>query len=80
MKLLLWFAIAIAVVWLMRSNRSNASPRSVRPAGADAAPMAVESMLQCRQCGVYFPASEAVRDSMGEAYCCDAHRASRMHT
>jgi uncharacterized protein len=80
MKLLFWLVLAIAVVWLMRSNRTKASTRNTQPAGADAAPAPSESMLQCRQCGVYLPASEAVRGSMGEAYCCDAHRASQVRT
>ena len=49
----------------------------VEPSGEGKAPAAKpeEAMVQCARCGVYLPASEAVRDAE-TYYCCPAHRPS----
>ena len=44
--------------------------RTTEKALADA-----ETMLECAKCGIYFPASEAVRAN-GRDYCCAAHAAA----
>lgn len=44
--------------------------RTTEKALADA-----ETMLECAQCGIYFPASEAVHAN-GRDYCCAAHAAA----
>jgi uncharacterized protein len=83
MKMLFWLAIVIAVVWLMRSNRSRPAARDAQqaaPAPAAGAAAPAETMLQCSQCGVYLPASEAVHGTRGETYCCEAHRAAHSPT
>jgi hypothetical protein len=33
-----------------------------------------ETMIQCRQCGTYVPASEAVSGPAGQLFCSDDHR------
>jgi uncharacterized protein len=73
MRLLFWLAIAALLwTWLTRSGKG------VRPdlAAARKAGDAAEAMLQCRQCRVHFPASEAVRDSAGNIFCSEDHRLS----
>jgi uncharacterized protein len=70
MKFLLWgVIIALFVLWLTR-------PKGLRSPGR-AQPRAVgatEAMLQCAECGVHFPASEALPAIDGEVFCCDEHR------
>lgn len=71
MKFLLWLVVGgLLVLWLVRGKKTPIEPR--RPeAGAGGRP---ESMLQCAHCGIYLPASEAVRDAAGTVFCSDAHR------
>ncbi|TFW09491.1 hypothetical protein E4K72_05815 [Oxalobacteraceae bacterium OM1] len=72
MKWLLLLLVAVAVIhWLGRAKKA-----AVGAAGGRRPAPQVESMLQCAQCGVHFPASEAV--TVGDrVYCSDAH--SRLH-
>lgn len=77
MKLLVWLVIIAAVVmWFVRAKktvfRSDAARddrTSQKTTGRSA-----ETMLQCAQCGVHFPASEAVSDADGAVYCSEQHR------
>lgn len=71
MRLLLWIGlISLIVAWLMRSKKIDAS----RAARDDSGTIpAVEPMLQCRHCGLHFPASEALQDTAGVVYCSQAH-------
>jgi uncharacterized protein len=69
MRFLLWLAVGALVIFALRSKLksflSSAVPPVPDPAG--------EAMLCCAHCGVYIPASEAIRD--GEAaFCSDQHR------
>ena len=77
MKLLVWLVIIAAVVmWFVRAKKAMSrfdAGRDERtskksPVGG------AETMLQCAQCGVHFPASEAVRDAGGAVYCSEQHR------
>ena len=68
--LLLAAVIGLVALWLTR-------PKAPRPSGRTQPPLAVgatEAMLQCAECGVHFPASEAVPAIGGETFCCDEHR------
>jgi uncharacterized protein len=48
------------------------------PASQAAAP-AIEHMVQCAQCGIHFPKSEAIRArGTGKVFCCVEHR--ELHT
>ena len=74
-RLLFWLALAVLVIMAIRSKlRASAAkrgPRAGQPAPAPQ-PAAIESMACCAHCGVYFPASEAVRaDDLD--YCSPAH-------
>jgi uncharacterized protein len=39
-----------------------------------AGPIDAEAMIQCRQCGIYLPASEAVSGPSSQVFCSDDHR------
>lgn len=71
MKFLIWLAIAALIVaWLVRGKK-NAQGATGKEASA------AEKMVQCRHCGVHFPASDAITDIGGAVFCCEAHRRSR---
>ena len=85
-RLLFWIALIILVVMAIRSKlRAAVSARGYQahdgqgtgmPGGgpAHAHPRVEESerMSSCAQCGIYFPASEAVHEG-GREYCSQAH-------
>ena len=95
-RLLFWIALVILVVAAIRSKLRAAMARAQGPAagpapaaaGSDAKAKAwsrvedqSETMLCCAHCGVYFPASEAVRadgrDYCGTAHAREAHQQAR---
>jgi uncharacterized protein len=72
-RLLFWIALAILVVMAIRSKLREHAPKT--PAAGRRAPapgIDSEKMACCAHCGVYFPASEAVRAD-GRDYCSPAH-------
>jgi uncharacterized protein len=75
-RLLFWIALIVLVVMALRSKLRAVLPKqpeAPRRAGGDGADGAApESMTCCAHCGVYFPASEAVRAD-GLDYCSPAH-------
>jgi uncharacterized protein len=73
-RLLFWIALAILVVAAIRSKlRTIASKDPAAPQRRAPAPEAkAEAMTSCAHCGLYFPASEAVRAD-GLDYCSPAH-------
>jgi uncharacterized protein len=95
-RLLFWIALGILVVAAIRSKLRAAMARAQGPstgpapasAGADTKAKAwsrvedqSETMLCCAHCGIYFPASEAVRadgrDYCGTAHAREAHQQAR---
>jgi len=71
MKFLLWLVIgALFVMWLIRGKKTPPMP----PPRQGAPDQAAEPMLQCAHCGIHIPASEAVLDMAGTAFCSEAHR------
>jgi uncharacterized protein len=77
MKLLLWVALIVCVIWILRKKaavRADAGAGSGQHRQAVGAP---ETMLSCSYCGIHFPSSEAVVDSSGAVFCGDEHR--RLH-
>lgn len=74
-RLLFWLALAILVVMAIRTKLRQVAPPPQAPRAPDPAPPVPgqsERMVNCAHCGVYFPASEAVRAG-GREYCCPAH-------
>jgi uncharacterized protein len=75
-KFLIWLIIGAAVVtWLLRNKKKSAQPASdANQSGGDAVGAAsAETMLQCRQCGLHIPGSEAIKDAAGVAFCSEEH-------
>jgi uncharacterized protein len=72
-RLLFWIALAILVVFAIRTKLREAAPKTPAPGRRPAARGGeAERMAHCAHCGVYFPASEAV-SADGRDYCCPAH-------
>jgi uncharacterized protein len=74
-RLLFWLALAVLVVMAIRSKLRGSGfkpPHASRQSKPTQQPPAVESMTSCAHCGLYFPASEAIRAD-GLDYCCPAH-------
>jgi uncharacterized protein len=85
MKFLIWLVVIwAAVVWMQRAKKNllrRARDAAAEHAGgsaqaAGAAPVAeIEQMVQCAQCGIHFPKSEAVQGcGTGMVFCCPEHR------
>jgi uncharacterized protein len=70
MRFLLLFLAALLIAWRWRAWRATQAPLT-RPKRPDT--LAPQTMLQCHQCGVHIPASDAVIGTRGN-YCSIAHR------
>lgn len=73
-RVLFWIALAILVIMAVRAKLRQMTPK---PPAAGRAPQgrdgsAPEPMACCAHCGMYFPASEAVRAD-GLDYCSPGH-------
>jgi uncharacterized protein len=82
MKLLLWALIGLVLVlWLTRSGKKSSLKEEARedmqPDCRTSEPSG-EAMIQCAQCAVYLPASEAFSSQSGRLFCCEEH--SLQHT
>jgi uncharacterized protein len=83
-RLLFWIALIILVVMAIRSKLRAVAARSYQEQAGQGGAMPsggghvqprvqeTERMSSCAQCGMYFPASEAVRVD-GRDYCSQAH-------
>ena len=83
-RLIFWIALFILVVWAVRAKvrammapyKEGGPPGAAGRGAAGSAyrrvPDATEPMACCAACGLYFPASEAVRVD-GREYCSAAH-------
>jgi uncharacterized protein len=74
MKLLLWLVLGLVVFYILRNKKKKSSSYKPRPDAASAASANAETMLRCVECGIYLPASEALHDPTGAAFCSDEHR------
>lgn len=79
MKLLAWAILIFAVIWVLRS-KAKARARAQEAARPSAPPTPAslpetEAMVSCVQCGIHFPASEAVHDEAShQTFCSIEHR------
>ena len=74
MKLFLWAALILVVLYLLNDKRKPRRPNV--PSRNDARPGQpgqIETMVRCDHCGVYLPASEAVTGGHA-TFCSDEHR------
>lgn len=82
MKYLIWLVVALAViVWLKRLKSkvgTSAGQQQKQDAytqtQAQERAQSGERMVQCAQCGIHFPASEAVTNASGTLFCSTEHR------
>jgi uncharacterized protein len=85
MKLLIWLVVVwAAVVWIQRAKKNlarRARDAATARTGATAPneqteqTPAIELMVQCAQCGIHFPKSEAIlARGTGLVFCCVEHR------
>jgi uncharacterized protein len=72
MRLLFWIALIVLIVMAVRSKLRGMTPKAPGPAPSRGAGREGEPMACCAHCGIYFPASEAVRAD-GLDYCSPAH-------
>ncbi len=71
MRVLFWVGILVVVVlWALRMGKARAKPDAARHADGGAG----EPMVQCAHCGLHLPASEALHNPAGLAFCCEEHR------
>ena len=68
-KLLLLLLVALAAYLFWRGTRGGASGRG-GAAGGDG-----ERMVDCSECGVHLPVSEAIR-ARDRYFCCEEHQRS----
>jgi uncharacterized protein len=73
-RILFWIALIVIVVMAVRAKVRSMSSQQPGPdtRGAGRDDGQIEAMARCAHCGVYFPASEAVRAD-GLDYCSPAH-------
>lgn len=77
--LLLIIIAAVAIAWYRARLRAEERGDGREDGSAPKGPRAPERMVSCAQCKVHLPASEAVFDAAGTAFCgaphLEAHRA-----
>ena len=73
MRLLMWLALAVLVIFAIRKKiQTPSSPVNPVNARQSESSETGEAMVCCEHCQVYIPASEAIM--RGEkVYCCAAH-------
>lgn len=69
MKFAIWLAIAGVVVYLIQRWKQAAVKSSL----SKKAPGPLESMAQCRHCGIYLPVSESIIGPASEKFCSEEH-------
>jgi uncharacterized protein len=81
MKFLLWAVIIVLVVmWIMREKKTGGTVHDARQgtgAGAGKGREALpepQPMIQCAECGLHLPASEALAGPRGTVFCSEEHR------
>lgn len=80
MKLGLWLLIAaVALLWFNHAKKQRMKSRKAHAAQTAASTDAdAEQILACAHCGLHVPASDALVDTAGAHFCCEAHR--RLHS
>lgn len=71
-RILLLLALVGVVFWLVAGRKPR--PLAPREAPPPKPPQGAQTMLSCAHCGVHLPRDDALTDSQGRAFCCEAHR------
>jgi uncharacterized protein len=75
MSRVLFFALlAFAVVWWLKRPKHRVDPPTETASHKAPAPLPLDEMVACAQCGTHLPREEALLDTRGQCYCCVAHR------
>lgn len=75
MRLLLWGVIVFAIVMLLLHLKKITIQRYRQDHPNSQNPKQItEEIMQCAQCGIYIPASEAVLVQPDLAFCSEEHR------
>lgn len=78
MKFLLWGVIIVAIVlWVLRAKKTLAAMQDQQRSKHEDALPSAEPMVECAQCGIHLPSSEAIPGRLGALYCSVEHR--RLH-
>jgi uncharacterized protein len=72
MKYLLVVLVVVVFVYLLLGRRPRSGAEKVQRE-APPPPAEPARMLACAQCGVHLPRDDALFDSRGRGYCCEAH-------
>jgi uncharacterized protein len=70
-RLILLAALVLGIIWLLRPKKGTGQSAQ----NANVMRPDTETMARCEQCGVHFPASEAILKH-GHSYCCEQHASS----
>ena len=77
LRILIWLALLVAG-WMFLRPRDKAAlrgrPSNARDTRASRRVAPPQAMVDCAHCGLHLPASEAVLDDAGRAFCGAAHR------
>lgn len=78
MKFVLWGVVGFLVVmWVLRAKKIP--PQSSRGSGdTESRQRSVEAIVQCRQCGLHIPLSEAIVSQSNAVFCSEAHRSQHI--
>ena len=75
MKFLVWgVIIALVVMWIIREKKTSGAVHDARQGTGREALPEPQPMIQCAECGLHLPASEALAGPRGTVFCSEEHR------
>jgi uncharacterized protein len=85
-RLVFWIGLIVLIFFALRSklraaarnHQGQVPPQQGNAAPRAAPPAVIENMTSCAQCGLHFPASEALHAD-GRDYCSPAHLPAVRH-
>jgi uncharacterized protein len=73
-KLLLLFAVGLALLWWFGKGRRKTQVRKADPVSPATPATTPRPMLSCCRCGLHLPQDDAFLDDSGRVYCSLEHR------
>ena len=75
MKFLLWAVIiGLVVIWIIREKKVSSAVHDARQGNGREGLLEPQQMMQCAECGLHLPASEALAGPRGTVFCSEEHR------